>query len=220
VTTAGERVLATVRAGLGDQRLRPEAIAAEAAALLQAPELIRPRLPHASLAALFEQRAASPKVGATVERVASLSELPQAVRRYLVRNGLPASVAVQPHPELQELDWSGIDAHGSMAPDEAAGVGLACWGIAETGSLVFHSGPDTPILFNFLPLHHLVAVKASSIVAYLEDYAAAAAGAGSAPRNAVLVTGASGTTDIEGSYVRGAHGPGWLHILLVEELKL
>ena len=30
-----------------------------------------------------------------------------------------------------------------------------------------------------------------------------------------LITGASGTTDIEGSYVRGAHGPGFLHVVVV-----
>ena len=33
-------------------------------------------------------------------------------------------------------------------------------------------------------------------------------------RNAILITGPSGTTDIEGSYVRGAHGPGFLHIII------
>ena len=91
-------------------------------------------------------------------------------------------------------------------------MGLARWGIAETGSLVFHSGPDTPILLNFLPLHHIVALRAGTILAYLEDYAAAA---GPAPRNAVLITGVSGTTDIEGSYVRGAHGPRFLHVVMI-----
>jgi L-lactate dehydrogenase complex protein LldG len=30
-----------------------------------------------------------------------------------------------------------------------------------------------------------------------------------------FVTGASGTTDIEGALVKGAHGPGWLHVVLV-----
>ena len=39
--------------------------------------------------------------------------------------------------------------------------------------------------------------------------------AGPAPRNVNLITGASGTTDIEGSYVRGAHGPRFLHVVLV-----
>ena len=92
-------------------------------------------------------------------------------------------------------------------------VGLARWGIAESGSLVFHSGPDNPVLLAFLPLHHIVALPASTILPHLEDYAALAS---PAPRNANLITGASGTTDIEGSYVRGAHGPGFLHVVIVE----
>jgi L-lactate dehydrogenase complex protein LldG len=32
-----------------------------------------------------------------------------------------------------------------------------------------------------------------------------------------LITGASGTTDIEGSLVKGAHGPRDLHIVLVDD---
>ena len=36
------------------------------------------------------------------------------------------------------------------------------------------------------------------------------------PRNLELITGASGSTDIEGSYVRGAHGLRHLPIVLVE----
>ena len=41
---------------------------------------------------------------------------------------------------------------------------------------------------------------------------------GPAPLNVNLITGASGTTDIEGSYVRGAHGPSFLHVVLLEDL--
>ena len=37
------------------------------------------------------------------------------------------------------------------------------------------SGADTPILFNFLPLHHVVLLRADTIVPHLEDYAAALA---------------------------------------------
>lgn len=51
----------------------------------------------------------------------------------------------------------------------------------------------------FLPLHHIAAVR------------------GAAPRNAHLIAGASGTTDIEDSYVRGAHGPRCLHVVLVAD---
>ena len=215
---ARESILAAVRAGLGGNRREPGAIAAEAASLLVSPELIRPRLPNSSLVELFAERATAPKLGTTLERVESLSELPQAVRRYLAAHGLPSALALQPAAELNGLDWQGIEVRTAIAPDEAVGIGLARWGIAETGSLVVHSGPDTPILLAFLPLHHIVAVRAGSIVAHLEDYAALAARAGPAPRNAILITGASGTTDIEGSYVRGAHGPGFLHVVLLEDL--
>lgn len=81
------------------------------------------------------------------------------------------------------------------------------------GSLVLHSGADTPILANFLPLRHVVLLHARDIVAHLEDYAAAAA-ALPVPRNAILTTGASGTTDIEGMFVLGAHGPRFLHVVI------
>jgi L-lactate dehydrogenase complex protein LldG len=104
-----------------------------------------------------------------------------------------------------------------MAPDERVGVGVARWAVAETGSLVFHSGEDTPILFNFLPLHHIVLVRASTVLAYLEDYSNAFATTGERqPRNVNIITGASGTTDIEGILVRGAHGPRNLHIVIAK----
>jgi L-lactate dehydrogenase complex protein LldG len=210
-------ILAAVRAGLGGGRRDPEAIAAEAASLLASPELIRPHLPNTGLVKLFAERASAPKLGTTLERVATLSELAAAVRRYLEAHGLPSAIALQPAAELTGLDWQGIEVRTAIAPDEAVGVGLARWGIAETGSLVLHSGPDTPVLLAFLPLHHIVAVRADSIVAHLEDYATLAAQA-PPPRNVNIITGASGTTDIEGSYVRGAHGPGFLHVVLVEDL--
>jgi L-lactate dehydrogenase complex protein LldG len=55
------------------------------------------------------------------------------------------------------------------------------------------------------------------MLAHLEDYAALLDSDGRPPRNAILITGPSGTTDIEGSYVRGAHGPGFIHVILVED---
>jgi L-lactate dehydrogenase complex protein LldG len=213
-----DTVLHAVRAALGGgERREPQAIAAEAETLLRAPELIRPRLPNIGLVELFAERVLSPKVSATLERVAALGELPGAVQRYAAAQDLPPAIALQPATELLRLDWGGIEIRKTITPNEAVGVGLAQWAIAETGSLVFHSGPDMPILFNFLPLHHIVAIRAGAIVAYLENYAAAAASAGPAPRNVNLITGISGTTDIEGSYVRGAHGPRFLHVVLVEE---
>jgi L-lactate dehydrogenase complex protein LldG len=67
------------------------------------------------------------------------------------------------------------------------------------------------MLPNFLALHHIVLLAAKDIVPYLED----APLIGLQPRAHYWVTGVSGTTDIEGTYVRGAHGPRFLHVILL-----
>lgn len=205
--TARDIILNAVRAASPAQD--PASIAAEAAALLVDP--VRPALAGPTLPEAFAAKATA--LGTTIDRVASMAEVPLAARRYLDQHGLPG-LALQQAPDLLALDWTGIATHPGLAPDEPAALGLALHGIAEGGSLVVHSGPDAPILLAFLPLHHLIVLREDSLLAYLEDYAARLS-ARAIPRNAILITGPSGTTDIEGSYVRGAHGPGYLHVILV-----
>ena len=206
-----DRILAALRTALGPRRTDPAAIMAEAAALLSDPDATRPRLSPPDPVEAFAMRTVS-KLGGTLDRVSEWPELPDAVHRYLTRHALPQVLAVQPDPVLRKLDWSGLELRDTIRPDEAAVLGRARWGIAETGTLVFHSGPDTAVLGHFLALHHIVALRTADILPHLEDYASVA---GPAPRNVNLITGASGTTDIEGSYVRGAHGPEFLHVVLV-----
>ena len=206
--TARDTILNAVLAACpaGDAR----AVADAAAALLDDPDSSRPPLAAPGLPEAFTLKATA--LGASVERVANMASVPEAVARYLERHGL-AGLSVQPAPALTALDWTGIATHDHLAADEPAALGLALYGIAESGSLVVHSGPDAPILLSFLPLHHIVVLRESTLLPWLEDYAARLEAA-SVPRNAILITGPSGTTDIEGSYVRGAHGPGFLHIII------
>jgi L-lactate dehydrogenase complex protein LldG len=196
----------------------PTSIASEAQACSQAMKRTLPPLDASDLVGLFTARVSAEKVGATVERVASLTDLPAAVARYVATNALAPDFALQPDPRLQQLAWQ--DAPGvelrpgaPLRSDTALAVGLALGGIAETGSLIFHSGAEAPTLYGFLPLHHLVALDAQTLMPLLEDYAVFASGL-PVPRNVNLVTGASGTTDIEGVLARGAHGPGNLHIVI------
>jgi len=211
--TARARILSAIRATLGPGK-PPAQIAAEAAALLDAPDAARPRLAAPTLPEAFAQKATT--LGTSIDRIASLAEAPQAMARYLSAHGLPPRFAMQPAPELAALDWQGLAPHPGIAPDEPAALGLALCGIAETGSLVIHSGPQNPILLSFLPLHHVVLLREAALLPYLEDYAARLS-AQAIPRNAILITGPSGTTDIEGSHVRGAHGPGFLHVILIAD---
>ncbi|MBB5224564.1 L-lactate dehydrogenase complex protein LldG [Amaricoccus macauensis] len=212
--TTRDSILAAVHAGLGGLRAEPDAIAAEAAGLLADLDAIRPRLAAPDPVDAFEIKAAA--LGTTIERVRHLDDVPAAVGRYLAAQGLPPAAAVQQTAALTALSWEGIAQDMATAPDQPAAVGLARLGIAESGSIVIHSATDSPILLAFLPLHHIVVLHASSVVAHLEDYARLLDG-GSQPRNAILITGPSGTTDIEGSYVRGAHGPGFVHVIIVND---
>jgi L-lactate dehydrogenase complex protein LldG len=180
-------------------------IDATADALLLAPE--RPAVDPAGMEDRFQAMLAVPSIGATVDRIATLAELPQAIAAYFTRESLPRVLCVPPDPRLDACDWAGFELHDSAAPDEAAVLAIARCGVAETGSLVFETGAASPMLPNFLALHHIVVVP--GVVAYLED----AMLAGAAPRAHYWVTGVSGTTDIEGAYVRGAHGPRFLHVI-------
>jgi L-lactate dehydrogenase complex protein LldG len=190
------------------------AIAAQANELATAMREFRPPAEGDDLVELFMARASSEKVGASIDRVDALAALPGVVARYSRANGLGIDFSLQPDARLERLDWSAMKPSREIAPDTMLAVGIARSGVAETGSLVFHSDPEAPTLFAFLPDHHIVAIEAQKIRRWLEDYAIAEIGT-AAPRNVNLVTGASGTTDIEGVLVRGAHGPRSLHIVII-----
>ncbi len=185
----------------------PSAIDAEAAALLIAPE--RPPVDPAALEETFLARLTLPSVAATVDRIGDIADLPAAIARYCADQGLQRTLCVPPDPRLHACDWTGFTLHDSAAPDEPVALAIARCGVAETGSLVFETAPEAPMLPNFLALHHIVVVPL--VVPYLED----AVLVGTHPRAHYWVTGVSGTTDIEGTYVRGAHGPRFLHVIRI-----
>lgn len=184
---------------------------AEADALLIAPE--RPAVDEGALEAEFLARLALPSVNASHDAIDSIADLPAAIARYLEGQSEPLTLCLPPDPRLTTCDWSAFAVHESAAPDEAATLAIARKGIAETGSLVFETSPTAPMLPNFLTLHHIVLLAVKDIAPYLED----APLPGEQPRAHYWITGVSGTTDIEGTYVRGAHGPRFLHVILLRE---
>ena len=121
-------------------------------------------------------------------------------------------------PEFAGLDWSGaglaIESRPTTGQDALGVTGCFC-AIAETGTLVFVSGEDTPSATFLLPETHVAVVHASQIVAGMEDAFARVRSGGAMPRAVNLVSGPSRTGDIEQTIVLGAHGPRYLHVLLL-----
>jgi L-lactate dehydrogenase complex protein LldG len=89
--------------------------------------------------------------------------------------------------------------------------------VAETGTLMMCSAPDTPAAVSLLPETHIAVVQALRIVPYMEDaWNLARAELGSLPRAVNFISGPSRTGDIEQTIVLGAHGPYRVHLVIVE----
>jgi len=170
---------------------------------------------------LFQQMAE--EVAATVQRVDAWESVPAAVADYLRAHNRPNELRMAPHPDLQGLPWAERApmltlSEGAGTAEGAVGVSRALAGVAETGTLLLRSGPDSPTTLNFLPATHIVVLRAEEVVGGFEDAwdrLRAERPDGAVPRTVNLVTGPSRTADIEQTLQLGAHGPMDLHILVV-----
>lgn len=157
------------------------------------------------------------KVAGTHAEIASRAEIVRGVADYLAAQSLPQRVCVAPHPLLTGLVWPEgwqVEARRGEG-DDRVGLAVAFCGIAETGSVMLLSGPESPTSLNFLPDDFLCLLPDSRIVPRLEDaWALLRAERGSLPRATNLITGPSRTADVEQTIQLGAHGPRRLHVLL------
>lgn len=161
-------------------------------------------------------------VHATVTRVKGADAVPAAVAAYLRAKNLPADFRMGADRRLKAMPWERQKAltirSGASDGDDLTGVSHAYAGIAETGTVVLHSGPDNPTSINFLPEHHIVVVDAKDIVGDLEAALARVRrkfGRGEMPRTLNMITGPSRSGDIEQKLLLGAHGPRSLHLIVV-----
>lgn len=215
---ARERILARIRKAQGRGGSRPSRAELEAIEtyLRAHPRGTLPRV-EADLVARFRARAES--MQSTTDEVAANAKVPAAVARYLESGSLPLAGCVW--PQLADLDWKGaglaLEAREANGID-SVGVSGAFAAIAETGTLVFASGPDTPSTVSLLPETHVAVVSARRIVAHMEDaWALARAELRQLPRAMNFVSGPSRTADIDQTIVLGAHGPYRVHIIVVQD---
>lgn len=172
-----------------------------------------------SLVDLFVDMAAA--VDTTIDRIAGADAVPAALSDYLARHNLGSDIRMAPDPRLDDIPWAdrptlAITRGPSDGGDDVS-VTAAFAAIAETGTLMLLSGPDSPTTLNFLPDNHVVVLRASQVMGAYEDGWDALRDAGAMPRNVNFITGPSRTGDIEQKILLGAHGPRRLHIILIED---
>lgn len=167
------------------------------------------------------------KMASTVDRVATLADVPGAVLRYV--DGLQLARRAVAWNSLGDLPWAvqGMevecrpplrDPQGDREHGDLVGITGCFVAIAETGSLMLLSGPETFASAALLPETHIAVVPVSRIVANLEEaFARLRAEHGQLPRATNIISGPSRTGDIEQTIVLGAHGPYRVHVVLVDQ---
>ena len=148
----------------------------------------------------------------------------------------PAAAIRWSHPLLERLEidrllaehqiavrcWSDLAREGAAERWSAAfaadlGITSVDWAIAETGTLALCSLPAQGRVVSLLPATYLAILEPAQIVPDLFDlFESLETHKADLPSNVALVTGPSKTGDIELKLTTGVHGPGNVHVLVVE----
>ena len=216
MSAARERILEAVRRSLGRTGPLHESVRAGLDRRLAAPTPnLKPALADDPVT-LFVRKANA--VHTRTSMVPTLAGVSEAVVRHIEDNGLGDAIVVA--PELGGIQWSNrlaVERRAARGSDRI-GVTGAFAGIAETGSVMLLSGPESPTTLNFLPEDHIVVLRESRIVPHPEDaWALLREERGSMPRTVNLICGPSKTGDVELVITEGAHGPRRLHVVVVRE---
>lgn len=184
--------------------------------------LVRPERSLAPMARPVSDRlqdfiARAESLQSTVAKVADMSAVPEAVAAYLQSQRLPRKGVIW--PSLKSLDWffSGLTMEARPpVSDDRLGITETFCGIAETGTLLLHSGADHFATTSLLPETHIAVLRSDRIVERMEQaFALMQSELGQLPRATNFISGPSRTADIEQTIVIGAHGPRRVHIILV-----
>ena len=111
------------------------------------------------------------------------------------------------------LQRMGIKISHTPDPSIRVGVTKSVCGLADTGSILEMDGKGRSLHASLLPEVHIALLRESEILPSLDD----AIHLMHESKSAVFITGPSRTGDIEMSQTIGVHGPGEVHVFLVDE---
>jgi L-lactate dehydrogenase complex protein LldG len=113
--------------------------------------------------------------------------------------------------------WRELADFKEVAGKADIGLSTAAWAIAETGTLVLEGGPGMGRSVTLLPPTHVAIVPVEKILRTVHEAIEKYAGdAGDLPANVCFHTGPSRSGDIEMALFVGMHGPGDVHVILVD----
>ena len=95
------------------------------------------------------------------------------------------------------------------------GITSADYALADTGTLVMIASPEEARMISLLPPMHLAIVPRERILTGLDEFFSLVPLPADRGSSVVFITGGSRTADIEMILVRGVHGPGEVHVLVV-----
>lgn len=96
-----------------------------------------------------------------------------------------------------------------------AGITSPEYALAATASLVMLSGAENPRMISLLPPLHIAVVPAERVLAGIDHLFAIVPDPAACASSMVLITGPSRTGDIEQIPIRGVHGPGEIHVVVI-----
>jgi L-lactate utilization protein LutC len=95
------------------------------------------------------------------------------------------------------------------------GITSADYALADTGTLVMLASPREARLISLLPPVHIAVIPRDRILTGIDELFTVLPSPSEQTSSMVLITGPSRTADIEQILVRGVHGPGEIHAVVV-----
>jgi len=196
--TARETILRDIQTGLG--RPKPSEVT---------PPPVRLRIPEVST---------SKRIARMLDRVIALAG--HAVH---VKSGSEAAAyvegitqgeptAMSQSPFLREM---GIASTAGSVETAKFGITSADYALTDTGTLVMIASPADARLVSLLPPVHIAVMPVDRLLSGLDELYTLVPKPADQTSSIVFITGPSRTADIEQRLVRGVHGPGEIHVVLV-----
>ena len=127
---------------------------------------------------------------------------------YLAECGITALAGVRTgftaEPELRQL-----------CATADFGITSADYALADTGTLVLLSSPREARMISLVPPAHIALIQRECILTGLDELVTLLPLPADRTSSMVLITGPSRTADIEQILLRGVHGPGEIHVVIV-----